>query len=94
MLDLGRSFLASVERSPGQLALVDGDLRLTYGEWFERVAAVAGGLQMAGHRATHDAEADKADIDHFKLPLSFLGSGQVSRVSAEGATVRCPRRDR
>ncbi|HEY0489378.1 MAG TPA: AMP-binding protein [Telluria sp.] len=48
MLDLGRSFLASVERSPGQLALVDGDLRLTYGEWFERVAAVAGGLQDTG----------------------------------------------
>ena len=48
MLDLGRSFLASVERSPGQLALVDGDLRLTYGEWFERVAAVAAGLQGIG----------------------------------------------
>ncbi|MCC6069907.1 AMP-binding protein [Massilia sp. GCM10020059] len=48
MLDLGRSFLASVERSPGQLALVDGELRLTYGEWFERVAAVAGGLQEMG----------------------------------------------
>ncbi|MDB5962242.1 MAG: long-chain fatty acid--CoA ligase, partial [Massilia sp.] len=48
MLDLGRSFLASVERSPGQLALVDGDLRLTYGEWFERVTAVAGGLQQLG----------------------------------------------
>lgn len=48
MLDLGRSFLASVERSPGQLALVDGDLRLTYAEWFERVAALAGGLQEIG----------------------------------------------
>jgi 2-furoate---CoA ligase len=48
MLDLGRSFLASVERSPGQQALVDGDLRLTYGEWFGRVAAVAGGLQEIG----------------------------------------------
>jgi 2-furoate---CoA ligase len=48
MLDLGRSFLASVERSPDQLALVDGDLRLTYGEWFGRVAAVAGGLQEIG----------------------------------------------
>lgn len=48
MLDLGRSFLASVERSPDQLALVDGELRLTYSEWFERVAAVAGGLQEIG----------------------------------------------
>ncbi|HEX9172524.1 MAG TPA: AMP-binding protein [Telluria sp.] len=48
MLDLGRSFLASVERSPDQLALVDGALRLTYSEWFGRVAAVAGGLQEIG----------------------------------------------
>ncbi|RJG11469.1 AMP-binding protein [Massilia cavernae] len=48
MLDLGRSFLASVERSPDQLALVDGGLRLTYGQWFDRVAAVAGGLQGIG----------------------------------------------
>jgi 2-furoate---CoA ligase len=41
MLDLGRSFLASVERSPDQLALVDGDLRLSYAGWFEKVKAVA-----------------------------------------------------
>ena len=48
MLDLGRCFLAWVERSPDQVALVDGDLRLTYGEWFEYVAALAGGLQEIG----------------------------------------------
>ncbi|HEU4373671.1 MAG TPA: AMP-binding protein [Telluria sp.] len=50
MLDLGRSFLASVERSPDQLALVDGDLRLSYAGWFEKVRAVAGGLQALGLR--------------------------------------------
>jgi 2-furoate---CoA ligase len=50
MLDLGRSFLASVERSPDQLALVDGGLRLTYAEWFERIRAVAGALQACGVR--------------------------------------------
>jgi 2-furoate---CoA ligase len=50
MLDLGRSFLASVERSPGELALVDGALRLTYAEWFERVRALAGGLEETGLR--------------------------------------------
>jgi 2-furoate---CoA ligase len=50
MLDLGRSFLASVERSPDQLALVDGDLRLSYAGWFEKVKAVAGGLQALGLR--------------------------------------------
>src|SRR5271169_5947286 len=30
MFDLGRSFLASVERSPDAVAIVDGDHRLTY----------------------------------------------------------------
>lgn len=48
MLDLGRSFMASVERSPHQLALVDGSLRLTYAAWFEKVKSVAGALQAMG----------------------------------------------
>lgn len=48
MLDLGRSFLASVERCPDWTAIVDGDLRLTYAEWFERVRNVAGGLHEMG----------------------------------------------
>ena len=30
MLDLGTSFLASVERDPNALAIVDGAMRLTY----------------------------------------------------------------
>ncbi len=34
MLDLGTSFLASVSRDPRALALVDGETRLTYAEWF------------------------------------------------------------
>jgi len=48
MLDLGRSFLASVERSPDEIALVDGSVRLSYGAWFERVRKVAGGLEALG----------------------------------------------
>jgi 2-furoate---CoA ligase len=50
MLDLGRTFLQSVERSPRALAIVDHDLRLTYGEWFDRIARVAGGLDALGLR--------------------------------------------
>jgi 2-furoate---CoA ligase len=50
MLDLGRSFLASVEKSPDETAIVDGELRLSYAEWFERVRQVAGGLQKMGVR--------------------------------------------
>jgi len=48
MLDLGRSFLASVERSPNEVALVDGSVRLSYSQWFEHVRNVAGGLQDLG----------------------------------------------
>ena len=37
MLDLGRTFLQSVERRPDRLALVDGDVRLTYAQWHARI---------------------------------------------------------
>ncbi|MGE0558240.1 MAG: AMP-binding protein [Burkholderiales bacterium] len=48
MLDLGSTFLQSVERSPHALALVDGPLRLTYAQWFAQISAVAAGLQRIG----------------------------------------------
>ncbi len=48
MLDLGRTFLQSVERSPRALAIVDGDRRLPYGEWFDIIRRVAGGLADLG----------------------------------------------
>ena len=50
MFDLGRSFVASVERSPRALAIVDGDLRLNYADWMSRIGAVAGGLTELGLR--------------------------------------------
>ena len=48
MLDLGRTFLQSVERSPRATAIVDGAVRMDYAAWFERIAAVAGGLHSLG----------------------------------------------
>jgi 2-furoate---CoA ligase len=33
MLDLGNSFLSSVERDPDALAIVDGPVRMTYAQW-------------------------------------------------------------
>jgi 2-furoate---CoA ligase len=48
MLDLGRTFLQSVERNPGACALVDGDLRITYGEWLELVGGAVRGLRELG----------------------------------------------
>ena len=48
MLDLGRTFLQSAERNPGAVALVDGDLRLTYAQWAMRIGAAARGLRELG----------------------------------------------
>jgi 2-furoate---CoA ligase len=48
MLDLGTSFLASVERDPRALAVVDGALRLSYADWYRRISAVAAGLAELG----------------------------------------------
>ncbi|MGZ5198677.1 MAG: AMP-binding protein [Telluria sp.] len=48
MLDLGRTFLQSVERSPHAPAVVDGAQRLTYAQWYERIQRVAAGLANLG----------------------------------------------
>ncbi|MBP1846398.1 2-furoate---CoA ligase [Rhizobium petrolearium] len=48
MLDLGTSFLASVERDPDALAIVDGDMRLTYSGWYSRISALAAALDETG----------------------------------------------
>ena len=48
MLDLGRTFLQSVERNPGALAVVDGEQRLTYSQWYDHIQRVAAGLATLG----------------------------------------------
>lgn len=50
MLDLGRSFLASVARDPDAIALVDGPLRLSYSQWLTRIASLAAELHAMGLR--------------------------------------------
>ncbi len=40
MLDLGTSFLASVARDPKAIAIVDGDVRLTYQAWYAKISAL------------------------------------------------------
>jgi 2-furoate---CoA ligase len=50
MLDLGTSLVASVERDPDALAIVDGELRLTYAQWYRRISSVAAGLDAMGLR--------------------------------------------
>ena len=44
MLDLGTSFLASVSRDAHAVAIVDGDIRLTYAQWYARVSSLVAGF--------------------------------------------------
>ena len=48
MLDLGLSFLASVARDPNALAIVDGEERLTYVQWYRRISALVAGFDAIG----------------------------------------------
>jgi 2-furoate---CoA ligase len=48
MLDLGTSFLASVARDPEALAIVDGDVRLSYSAWYGKISALVAGLDALG----------------------------------------------
>jgi 2-furoate---CoA ligase len=51
MLDLGLSFLGSVARDPDALAIVDGEVRLTYAQWYRRMSSLAAGIDAMGLRA-------------------------------------------
>ncbi|MCZ6860441.1 MAG: AMP-binding protein [Alphaproteobacteria bacterium] len=53
-MDLAETFACSVARDPGATAIVDGALRLNYGDWYDRVRSVAGGLRaMKLHAGDH-----------------------------------------
>jgi 2-furoate---CoA ligase len=48
MLDLGLSFLGSVARDPGALAIVDGEVRLSYADWYRRISTLVAGFDAIG----------------------------------------------
>ncbi|CAD5261834.1 MULTISPECIES: AMP-binding protein [Halomonadaceae] len=48
MFDLGRSFLAAVERRPNAIAISDGDLKKSYEAWFSDIQRAAHGLERLG----------------------------------------------
>jgi 2-furoate---CoA ligase len=48
MLDLGLTFLAGAARDPQALAIVDGEVRLTYAEWYRRISALVAGFDAIG----------------------------------------------
>jgi 2-furoate---CoA ligase len=51
MFDLGTSFVASVERDPDALAIVDGEIRLSYRDWYAGISALVGGFDELGLRS-------------------------------------------
>ncbi len=51
MFDLGTSFIASVARDPDALAIVDGDLRLTYAQWLDRMSSLVAAFDGMGLKA-------------------------------------------
>src|ERR1700704_2620379 len=50
MLDLGNSFLASVERDPDALAIVDAATRLTYAQWYRDISALVAAFDELGFK--------------------------------------------
>jgi 2-furoate---CoA ligase len=51
VLDLGTSFVASVERDPHALAIIDGQARLTYREWYAKISALVAAFDQIGLKA-------------------------------------------
>ena len=50
MLDLGTSFIASVARDPDALAMVDGEVRLSYRAWYAKISALVAAFDDLGLR--------------------------------------------
>ena len=51
MFDLGTSFLATVARDPQALAIADGEVRLTYAQWYRLISALVAGFEAMGLKA-------------------------------------------
>src|ERR1700734_3294271 len=76
MLDLGLSFLASVARDPEALAVVDGDVRLTYAQWYRQISALVAGF---------DAIGLKPGRSLTKMPLRMPSSALQRRKTCCGS---------
>src|SRR3974377_209445 len=77
MLDLGTSFLTSVARDPQGLALVDGEVRLSYAKWLTRISSLVGafdriGLKPGDHLLTALQNTWQAATLHWACQLAGL----------------------
>ena len=75
MLDLGTSFVASVERDPDALAVVDGNERLTYRAWYAKISALVAafgdlGLRPGDHLVTVLQNRCEAATIHWACQLA------------------------
>jgi 2-furoate---CoA ligase len=89
MLDLGTSFLASVDRDPDALALVDGEVRFTYAQWLRKISALVAafdrmGLKPGDHLLTALQNNWQAASVHWACQLAGLIITPVNwRVKAD-----------
>lgn len=77
MLDLGSSFVASVARDPDVMALVDGDVRISYRQWYARISSLiasfdAVGLQPGDHLVTMLQNRWEAATLHWACQLAGI----------------------
>src|SRR5215472_8852592 len=86
MLDLGRSFIASVARDPDAPAIVDGDLRLTYAQWYERISSLVASFDLiglkSGDRAAASIARSETGRESCRLPGAPSGFARCRRDSA------------
>jgi 2-furoate---CoA ligase len=76
MLDLGTSFIASVERDPKALAIVDGATRLNYAQWYRQISSVVAeldelGLKPGDHLLT--ASQNRSEVATIHWACQFAG---------------------
>lgn len=89
MFDVGRNFLATVERSPRVLAIVDGPVRMTYAQWLDKVLRLVAAFDNMGLRpgdavATVLQNTWQMATIHWACQLAGLISAPLNwRVKAE-----------
>jgi 2-furoate---CoA ligase len=77
MLDLGTSFVGSVARDPDALAIVDGDVRLSYAQWYTRISSLVVSLDRLGvkpgdHLVTALQNCEAAATLHWACQLAGI----------------------
>jgi 2-furoate---CoA ligase len=77
MLDLGTSFVASVARDPGALAIVDDGVRLSYAQWYARISSLVAafdriGLKPGDHFVTVLQNCEAAATLHWACQLAGI----------------------